>query len=345
MTDMSPCRLCAAPFPPVIVRIVGAPTLPALPEFEDKWPNFLDSPLSPLPHPSRSAKKQYYRLFPHQRAMPPTPPSSPRRLKPVSSDITAYDLHALSSISPMEQLFLVTPSSDTSSLSDPSIHSPSDEDDDYDTSGFPSWHNSYDFLATPSASPTELSPLYRCNSPSKFAFDISSMPPPPIPPRSPSLNSGDTTKSSRHPAPRPQAGPPLHFAAPRRAPPLVAPAFRHRATPPLPPLSRPGFAPPATIPPLHPSSYSTNTSPLSLSLPPSPLARAVPLPTSPVLAEKSVFDHEEEGVKGLKGVKARFHKHGAASGAQGGRRKSAGEVVKGIFGGWSEKGGRGGKGT
>ncbi|OBT88054.1 hypothetical protein VE02_03655 [Pseudogymnoascus sp. 03VT05] len=338
---MSPCRLCAAPFPPVIVRIVDAPALPALPEFEDKWPNFLDSPLPPLPHPSRSAKKQYYRLFPHQRVMPPTPPSSPRRLKPVSSDstITAYDLHALSHIS---QLFLVTPSSDTSSLSDPSIHSPSDEDDDYDASGFPSWHNSYDFPATPSASPTELSPLYRCNSPSKFAFDISSMAPPPIPPRSSSRNSGHTTKSPRQ---RPQAGPPLHFAAPRRAPPLVAPAFKHHATPPLPPPSRSGFAPQATIQPLHPSSYSTNTSPLSPSLPPSPLAPAVPLPTSPVLAEKSVFDHEDEGVKGLKGVTARFHKHSVSSGAQGGRRKSAGEVVKGIFGGWSEKSGRGGKGT
>ncbi|KFZ12119.1 hypothetical protein V501_04366 [Pseudogymnoascus sp. VKM F-4519 (FW-2642)] len=342
MTDMSPCRLCAAPFAPVIVRIVDAPALPALPEFEeDKWPNFLDSPLPPIPHPSRSAKKQYYRLFPHQRAMPPTPPSSPRHFKPVTSDSTipAYDLHALSPLSPMEQLFLVTPSSDTSSLSDPSIHSPSDEDDDYDASGFPSWHNSYNFPATPSASPIELSPLYRCNSPSKFAFDISAMPPPPIPPRSSSRNSHHTTKSPRQ---RPQAGPPLHFAAPRRAPPLVAPAFRHHATPPLPP---PGFAPQGTIQPLHPSSYSTNASPLSPSLPPSPLARSVPLPTSPVLAERSVFDYEEEGARGLKGVKARFHKHSASSGAQGGRRKSAGEVVKGIFGGWSEKGGRGGKGT
>ncbi|OBT97218.2 hypothetical protein VE01_04621 [Pseudogymnoascus verrucosus] len=341
MTDMSPCRLCAAPFPPVIVRIVDAPALPALPEFEDKWPNFLDSPLPPIPHPSRSAKKQYYRLFPHQRAMPPTPPSSPRHFKLVTSDSTipAYDLHALSPLSPMEQLFLVTPSSDTSSLSDPSIHSPSDEDDDYDASGLPSWHNSYDFPATPSASPTELSPLYRCNSPSKFAFDISSMPPPPIPPRSSSRNSNHTTKSPRQ---RPQAGPPLHFAAPRRAPQLVAPAFRHHATPPLPP---PGFAPQGTIQPLHPSTYSTNTSPLSPLLPPSPLARAVPLPTSPVLAERSVFDYEEEGARGLKGVKARFHKHSVSSGAQGGRRKSAGEVVKGIFGGWSEKGGRSGKGT
>lgn len=58
-----------------------------------------------------------------------------------------------------------------------------------------------------------------------------------------------------------------------------------------------------------------------------------------------MFDHEEEGVKGLKGVKARFHGRGASSGAKGERRKSAGEVVKGIFGGWSEKGGKGGKGT
>ncbi|KFY07362.1 hypothetical protein V492_07211, partial [Pseudogymnoascus sp. VKM F-4246] len=163
MTDMSPCRLCAAPFPPVIVRIVDAPALPALPEFEDKWPNFLDSPLPSPPHPPRPAKKRYYyHLFPHQRAMPPTPPSTPRRLKPVSSDstITAYDLRALSSISTTEHLFIAAPSSDTSSLSDPSVHSPSDEDEDYDTSGFPSWHTSYDFPATPSASPTELSPLY-----------------------------------------------------------------------------------------------------------------------------------------------------------------------------------------
>ncbi|KFZ15432.1 hypothetical protein V502_05596 [Pseudogymnoascus sp. VKM F-4520 (FW-2644)] len=348
MTDMSPCRLCAAPFPPVIVRTVDAPALPALPEFEDKWPNFLDSPLPSPPHPLRSAKKQYLRLFPHQRAMPPTPPSSPRRLKPASSDrtITAYDLHALSPISPTEHLFIVTPSSDTSSLSDPSVYSPSDEDGDYDASGFPPWHNSYDFPATPNASPTDLSPLYRCYSPSKYAFDLSSMGPPPISPRSSSRNSHHTSKSLRQSTPRPQAGPPLHFAAPRRAPPLAAPAFRHHATPPLPPPSLPEFAPQAATPPLSPSSYSANITPSSSSLPtPSPLARAEPLSTAPALAEKSVFDHEEEGVKGLKGVKARFHGRGASSGAKGGRRKSAGEVVKGIFGGWSEKGGKGGKGT
>lgn len=50
-------------------------------------------------------------------------------------------------------------------------------------------------------------------------------------------------------------------------------------------------------------------------------------------------------MKGLKGVKARFHGRGASSGAHGVRRKSAGEVVKGIFGGWTEKSGKGGKGT
>ncbi|OBT69140.1 hypothetical protein VE03_01858 [Pseudogymnoascus sp. 23342-1-I1] len=345
---MSPCRLCAAPFPPVIVRGVDAPALPALPDFEDKWPNFLDSPLPSPPCPSRPSKKQYLRLFPQQRAMPPTPPSSPRRLKPANSDntITAYDLHALSPLSPMENLFIVTPSSDTSSLSDPSVYSPSDEDDDYEFSGFPSWHNSYDFPATPSASPTDLSPLYRCNSPSKFAFDIASLGSPTIPPRSSSRNSNRTTNSRRQPAPRPQAGPPLHFSGPRRAPPLEAPAFRHHATPPLPAPGLPEFAPKAASPPRRPSSYSANVTPSSPSLPtPSPLARAMPLSSSPPLAEKSVFDHEDEGVKGLKGVKARFHGRGVSSGAQGVRRKSAGEIVKGIFGGRSEKGVKGGKGT
>lgn len=69
------------------------------------------------------------------------------------------------------------------------------------------------------------------------------------------------------------------------------------------------------------------------------------LPTSPVVAEKSVFDHEEESAKGLKGVRARFHGRGSSSGAHGGRRKSAGEVVKGIFRGWSDKSSKGGKGT
>ncbi|KFY21774.1 hypothetical protein V493_07124 [Pseudogymnoascus sp. VKM F-4281 (FW-2241)] len=343
MTDMSPCRLCAATIPPVIVRIVDAPALTALPEFEDKWPNFLDSSLPSPPRPSEPAKKQYLRLFPQQKAMPPIPSSSPRRLKPVSSDstITAYDLHALSRISPTEHLFIMTPSSDTSSLSDPSVHSPSDEDDDYDISGFPPWHSLYDFPATPSASPTDLSPLYRCPSPSKFAFEPASMSPP-IPPRSESRNS---SKSRRQPATRAQAGPPLHFSAPRRAPPLAAQAFRHRATPPLPPPSLPEFAPPAATPPLRPSSYSANTTPQSSSLPtPSPLARAAPLPPTSAPAEKSAFDHEEEGMKGLKGVKARFHGRGASSGANGARRKSAGEVVKGIFC-WSEKSAKGGKGT
>ncbi|OBT49831.1 hypothetical protein VE04_10129 [Pseudogymnoascus sp. 24MN13] len=324
---MSPCRLCAAPFPPVIVRIVDAPALPAVPEFEDKWPNFLDSPLPPIPHPSRSAKKQYYRLFPHQRAMPPTPPSSPRHFKPVRSDSTtpAHDLHALSPLSPMEQLFLVTPSSDTSSLSDPSIHS---DEDDYDASGFPSWHNSYDFPATPSATPPPnshwTSPPWGPHQSPRAPHRETLSTPPSLPANVPKLDHLSTS---------------LDRVVQRAH---VAPAFRHHATPPLPP---PGFAPQGTIQPLHPSTYSTNTGPLSPSLPPSPLARAVPMPTSPVLTERSVFDYEEEGGKVLKGVKARFHKHSASSGAQGGRRKSAGEVVKGIFGGWSEKGGRGGKGT
>ncbi|KFY43247.1 hypothetical protein V495_04059 [Pseudogymnoascus sp. VKM F-4514 (FW-929)] len=352
MTDMSPCRLCAAPFPsPVIVRIVDAPALPALPEFEDKWPDFLDSPMPPPPHPPRPARKQY-RLFPHQKAMPPTPPSTPRRLKPVSSDstITAYDLHALSPMSLRDNLYIVTPSSDTSSLSDPLVYSPSDEDDNYDTSGFPPWHGSYDFPATPSASPTELSPLYRCNSPSKFAFEIASMGPPSIPPRSSSRNSERTSKTVCQSTPRPQAGPPLHFAAPRRAASSAPPAFKHRATPPLPPPSAPQYSP-QTSPTLRPSSssYSVNMTPSSSSLPTlSPLSRAVPLSAAPAVPEKSVFDHEDDGAKGLKGVKARFHVRGGSSANHTGRRKSAGEVVKGmkgIFGGWSEKNGKGGKGT
>lgn len=70
----------------------------------------------------------------------------------------------------------------------------------------------------------------------------------------------------------------------------------------------------------------------------------MPLPTSPEVVEKSVFDLEEESSVGLKGVTARFHGRGSSSGAHGGRRKSAGEVMKGIFG-WSDKNSKGGKGT
>ncbi|KFZ17342.1 hypothetical protein V501_01778 [Pseudogymnoascus sp. VKM F-4519 (FW-2642)] len=299
MNAMSPHHLCAARSPPFIVDTADAPALPPLPEFEDKWPSFLLwPPSSPNPSPPPGRIQHRRLIYSRQQTMPPPTLQPPRRPKHARNNTsTAYDVRALASISPTEHLFIISPSNDAPSLSDPSTYSSSeeeDEDDDSHASVTTLWDTYYNLPPNPNTSTTNPSPSSKRHSPI-YEIDPSTMAPP-FPPRSASRTSQDPSKPPPRLTPRSQTAPPLHFS-----PSLSL----------FPPIPR-THAPRPLISPCAP-----------------PIG----------LTEKSVWEHEEEGGSRLKGVKARFYV-GGASGVQGGRRRSAGEIVKSIFGGWHEKGGK-----
>ncbi|KFY15183.1 hypothetical protein V491_05751, partial [Pseudogymnoascus sp. VKM F-3775] len=227
--------------------------------------------------------------------MPPPTLQPPRRPKHACNNTsTAYDVRAIAPISPTEHRFTISPSNDAPSLSDPSTYSSSheeDEDDDYHASVTTLWDTYYNLPPTPNTSTTNLSPSSKRHS-SIYEIDPFTMAPP-FPPRSASRISQDPYKPPPRLTARSQTAPPLHFSSSHRPLPAPTQAFRHHATPPLPPPRQ--FSP------------SINQTSPSLSLfPPIPRTHAPRLLISPCappigLTEKSVWEHEEEGGSGLKG--------------------------------------------